>query len=1048
MAKIFIHRPIFAIVISLLIVIIGLISAFSLPVAQYPQISPPTVSVSTTYVGANSDAVSQTVAQVIEKEVNGVEAMDYMTSASDDSGSYTLTVKFDLGTDGDIAAVKVQNKVSAATPSLPEEVKAFGVNSEKSSSDMDYAAAISSPNGTYDRVFLKNYADIYLLDAIKRIKGVGKVQVFASDYSMRVWVNPAKIADFDLTMTEVIQAIQSQNIQASAGTIGQYPTHESQEKQMSAHVKARLITPEQFGDIIVKNGDESRIVRLKDVARIDHGPRNTSYFSTQEKAPAVAFSISLTSDANATETIDKVNEVLKEAEGKFPPDMKLTTIIDSTKFIYESLNEVEHTFMEALALVIIIVFLFLQSVRATLIPILAVPVSLIGTFAAFVVLGFTINTLTLFAMVLAIGLVVDDAIVVIENVEHHMETEGLDSVAATEKAMEEVQGPVIAIACVLSAVFIPVAFLGGMTGVLYRQFALTIAVSMFLSAFIALTLTPALCATMLKGVTNEGKHKGFFGWFNRTFDAITNTYTGIVAKLVHFGKMAVIFLLLVCGMTYQLFGMLPSTFVPNEDKGYLMGAVALPPGSAMTRTEDTLGKLSDSIMKIDGVKDVITINGYDVMANGSKPNAGMLFIGLKEWSERTTNELSADSIANQIMGLGVEVAPEALVLAFQTPALPGLGNTGGFEMNMMDMDGRSNEELYEISQKIIEKANQRPELIAVTTTYDIKSPIYDLDFDRDRISNLGLDMKDVFTTMQVYFGGTEVNDFTEFGRNYKVVLQADGIYRDDVEALRAMYLRNANGEMVPFDTLVQPKLTTAPPIISRFNNSRSITFNGYAGEGYSSGDALKAIREVAEEVAPNGFMIEWGGQSREEVKAAGQTVVVMSLALIFVFLCLAALYESWSVPFAVLLTVPVAVFGALALEYICLIVTALDGYINPGFQNSIYMQIGIIMVIGLAAKNAILIVEFAKQRADAGMDFVEAAVESAKLRLRPILMTSLAFIIGCLPLAMAAGAGAASRNGMGTAVVGGMTLATVVGVFIIPVTYVAVMQLVNKFSKK
>ena len=1053
MARFFIHRPVFAIVIALMIVIIGTIAALQLPIDQYPQISPPTVNVSTTYTGANANVVNDTVAQVIEQQVNGTEGMTYMSSSSDSTGTYSLTVRFGLDTNADMDAVNVQNKVALANSTLPSDVLTAGVTTEKSSPSMALVVSIVSPNGTYEPEFLKNYSDIYLIDAIKRVPGVGKVQVFGSDYSMRVWVNPDKLAQRGLTMADVTQAIQKQNIQAPAGVIGQMPAPDTQEKQYTGTVQGRLVTPEEFGEIVLKSAGNGAYTRLKDVARIETGEKSSSVISKYNNQQAIGFAVQLTSDANAMDSVSQVQELLKDASKSFPSDMEYHEVVNNTNFIRASLNEVVHTFFEALALVVIIVFLFLQTWRATLIPLLAVPVSLVGTFGAFIVLGFSINTLTLFAMVLAIGLVVDDAIVVIENVEEHMESEGLGPIEATEVAMDEVQGPVVAIAFVLAAVFVPVAFLGGTTGVLYRQFALTIAISMALSAFIALTLTPALCGMLLKK-KDKNEAKGplgrFFDAFNAWFDRIRERYTGKVGWCISHMKLAIVFLLIVCGLTGLLFKILPSTFVPDEDQGYFLAAVMLPEGTSLNHTRDTVDAFATDIQKIPGVKGVMHMSGYDVLSSSNKSNMGTLFISLDDWADRKEFDKQIAQIVNQANVLGYMNHPEATIFGFLPPSLPGLGMVGGWTMELQDMGGHSDEELNEVTEKIIAAANQRPELAAVRTTYAINSPTYQFELDRNQVTNLGVNLSDVFTALQVNFGGYQVNDFNRFGRSYKVMLQSDAQYRNEAETLNFVFVRSDLGTMVPLSALVTPKLGTAPSVITRFNGTRSVSIQGEAGEGYSSGQAMAAIEEVVQQVAPNGYHVEWSGMSREEKQASGSTGQVMLLSLVFVFLSLAALYESWSVPYSVLMTIPIGVFGALFSEFAMSIVEASAGHPNAGLQNSVYMQIGIIMLMGLAAKNAILIVEFAKMRRDKGMDAVKAALESANLRLRPIIMTSLAFIIGCIPLAIATGAGAASRNGMGVAVVGGMLFATSLGIFLIPVFYVVVEKIAEKLkpSKK
>ena len=1049
MAKFFIHRPIFAIVISLIIVLVGILAGLQLPVAQYPQIAPPTVSVSTTYTGANAAVVDETIAQVIEQQVNGTQGMDYMSSNSDDTGRYSLQVVFEVGTDGDMDSVKVQNNVAVANASLPSAVQAVGVTTRKSSNQMALMLSMYSPDGTYDRAFMKNYSDIYFMDEIKRVNGVGDIQIFGSDYSMRIWLNPDKLAELDLTVAKVIAAINEQNQQAAAGTIGAMPLSQGQEKQFTGKVQGRLATVEEFGHIVVKSDKKGALTYLKDVARIETGQKGYNIISKFNGQQAVGFGIQLTSDANAMETVAEVKEIVERQKATLPPGLKVDQIFDSTDYIRESISEVVHTFVEALLLVVAVIFIFLQSWRATLIPLLAVPVSLIGTFGAFVVLDFSINTLTLFAMVLAIGLVVDDAIVVIENVEHHMES-GLTPVDATERAMDEVQGPVVAIAFVLSAVFVPVAFLGGMTGVLYKQFALTIAISMALSAFIALTLTPALCAMILKPKDPNSKSFGFldkfFGAFNNWFEKTKNGYVKIVAAFIGKSKFAIIFMLIVGGLTWQVYQILPSTFVPEEDQGYFMTSVSLPEGTSMNHTQETIDKLSAAVMKeMPGLSACMSATGFDILSFGSKPSAGIVVCSLKSWGQRGP-EASINACIGKMFELGARVVPEAQVIAFNPPALPGLGSVGGWSLQLQDMAGHTNEELSEITGRIVTKANQRPELQGVRTTFNISSPTVEYEIDREKVKSLGVELSDVFQALQVNFGGMQVNDFNQFGRTYKVVLQSDILYRSEADSAKFIFVKGSDDQLVPLDTLIAPKLSTGPTQISRFNIARAVTIQGNAGEGYSSGQAMKAIEEVVREEAGTGFNIEWSGQSREEKKAASSTGQVLALALVFVFLMLAALYESWSVPFAVLLTVPTGIFGAVVSEYGLSMIEGMMGIQNSGLQDSVYMQIGIIMIIGLAAKNAILIVEFAKVRVDRGMKPIKAALEAAGLRLRPILMTSLAFIIGCLPLAFAVGAGSAARNGMGVAVVGGMLFATSLGIFLIPVFFVIVEYISEKFG--
>ena len=1042
MSKFFIRRPIFAIVVSLIIVLLGLISLFSLPIAQYPQISPPTINLSANYTGANAETVNQTVAQVLENQLNGIEGMDYMSSTSSNSGSYSLSIVFDLDTDGNTDSVNVQNTANLAKNSLPSEVQTTGLSVRKSSSDMALMVNLYSPNNTYDTAFLKNYADIYLLDKMKRVSGVGNVNAFGSTYAMRVWLNPDKLAERGLTVSDVTSAIKEQNQAAPAGTVGAPPSPAHQEKQYSAKIEGRLSTPEQFGNIIIKSGSDGQFVRLKDVAEVVTGAQSSSSDSKIDGKTGVGFGVQLTNDANILETVTAVKKILEESRNDFPPDLDYKIVVDNTSFINASIEEVEETFVESLLLVILVVFVFLQKWRATLIPVLAVPVSIIGTFATFVLLDFTINTLTLFALVLAIGMVVDDAIVVIENVEEHMEKDGLTAKESTMRAMEEVQGPIIATTAVLAAIFVPVAFLGGTMGVLYKQFAITITVSVAISAFVALTLTPALCGTILKANDTSAK-KGFLGKFfnkfNSVFDSVRDKYTGKVGWMVRHLKYAACFLILVVGLMGLFYKLVPSTFVPSEDQGMFIASITMPEGTSMNQTVKVVDAVAEETRKIPGVDAVMT---------NTSAGSGNLFVRLTDWADRESTEKSISGIISTFNRQIAPKHPEAQVMAFSPSALPGLGMEGGWAMQVQDNTGLSDEELGNLASKIVQAANQRPELTSVRSNYKSNTPSVEYTVDREKVKNLGIQLSDVFTALQVNFGGTQVNDFNQFGRAYKVMVQADTRYRSEADSLKFISVKSKTGEMVPLDTILTKSITTGPSSISRFNGVRSITVQGSAGSGYSSGEAMAAAEEVVKEIAPAGTTIEWSGQSREEQKSGSSTMKVLAMALVFAFLCLAALYESWSVPLAVLFTVPTGIFGALFSEYAVNKLAALLGSTSDGYQNSVYMQIGIIMIIGLAAKNAILIVEFAKERVDKGMDPLDAVMEAAKLRFRPILMTAFTSIIGCLPLAMATGAGAAARCGMGVAVVGGMTFATLFGVFLIPCFYLITAYMVRFFLKK
>lgn len=1033
MSKFFIRRPIFAIVISLIIVLLGLISLSTLPIAQYPQISPPTIRLSANYTGANASIVNQTVAQVIEDQLNGVENMDYMSSTSSNSGSYSLSIVFDLDSDGDTDSVNVQNSANLAKNSLPSEVQQTGLTVRKASGDMVLMVNLYSPKGTYDQAFLKNYADIYLLDKLQRVNGVGNVNTFGSSYAMRIWLNPDKLAERGLTVADVTSAIKEQNVSAPAGTIGAQPAPATQEKQYSAKVEGRLTTPEQFGNIILKSASNGQFVHLQDVATIERGTQNESNNSKINGKSGIGFGVQLTNDANTLDTVTQVKQILSEAKDSFPPDLDYIIVMDNTSFINASIDEVKATFIESLILVVLVVFLFLQKWRTTLIPVLAVPVSIIGTFASFVLLDFSINTLTLFAMVLAIGMVVDDAIVVIENVEEHMEREELDPKAATEAAMDEVQGPIVATTAVLASIFIPVAFLGGITGVLYKQFAVTITISIAISAFVALTLTPALCGLLLKPGDTGFRHgplAAFFHKFNSSFDHILEGYTKKVDWMIHHLKFAGIFLVVICVLMGAFYKILPSTFVPSEDQGFFMASIKMPEGTSLNQTIKTVDAMAAETKTIPGVKDVMT------NAGGSSSNTGNLYVSLDNWDQRTASAESVTSIITQFNMMAAKDHPEASIYAFNVSSLPGLGMEGGWSMQLQDNLGLSDTELSDLAAKAVAACNARPELMSTRSDYSADTPSYEFSVDREKVKSLGINLSDVFTALQVNFGGTQVNDFNQFGRTYKVIVQAGTQYRSQADSLKFISVKTSSGDMVPLDTILTKSITTAPSSITRFNGVRSIAIQGSAASGYSSGEAMEAAKEAVLSVAPAGETIEWSGQSREENNSSSSTMKTLAMALVFAFLCLAALYESWSVPFAVLFTVPTGIFGALFSEYAINKMAALLGSTSDGFQNSVYMQIGIIMIIGLAAKNAILIVEFAKERVDNGMDPLEAAVEASRLRFRPILMTAFTSIIGCLPLALATGAGAGARCGMGVAVVGGMTFATLFGLFLIPAFYI------------
>ncbi|WP_301876716.1 efflux RND transporter permease subunit [uncultured Megasphaera sp.] len=1028
-SKFFIDRPIFAIVISLIISIFGLLSMATLPVAKYPQVTPPQVRVSATYIGANAEVVGTTVASVIERQLVGVDNLVNMESSTNDNGSYSMTVQFKSGSDGDMDTVNTQNRVSQVQSTLPSEVTQTGVTVQKSTSSMAMVFALVSPNGSYDATFMKNYATQYFMDELKSVPGIGDVQEFGSDYAMRIWLNPMKMNILKITPTDVISAISTQNKQAAVGTIGSQPSPNNQTYQYTLRTDGRLQTAEQFKNVIVRTNPDGTMVRVGDIADVSLGSKDYSVASNLNGGKAAGFMISLTADANAMQSVSGARKVLEKAKQSFPSDLDYKIVYDSTTFVTASIHEVIETFIEALLLVALIVYIFLQSGRSTLIPLIAVPVSLLGTFACFKVLDFSINTLTLFAMVLAIGLLVDDAIVVIEAVEYEIKYNARSPREATIIAMQNVQNPVIGVACVLAAVFIPVGFISGMSGILYRQFALTIAVSVLISAFVALTLTPAMCASILNVHKPNDNPKGiykFFQKFNDAFDRLIAWYGLRLAHLQLHLKWCVAFLVIISALTAGVFKIMPTGFVPSEDNAFVMMNVTLPEGISQTETKQISAQISKWLEQQPGVTNVMNVVGFSILANGPKSNGATSFIGMSDWDERKDKSLSVDALVGKIMGMGNQI-PQATVIAMNPPPIDGMGTSSGFTMQLENRGSHTTAELSAMAQKFIAAARKRPEIGSVYTAFAADTPGYELDIDRDKVAKEGVSLSDLYSTLQSFYGSYQVNDFTMFGRNFKVVVQAAPEFRETIDANNHIYVRNSANQLVSVANFVRPKAIGSASILNRFNDYPAIKIQGAPANGYSSGDALKALEEVAKDTLSEGYAYEWSGMSREEVEAGNKTVYVFALAILFVFLVLAALYESWKVPFAVMFSLPAGVFGASAFAYL----------LNQ--QNNLYFQIGLLAVIGLAAKNAILIIEYAKVRVDErGMDPVSAAIEAAKIRLRPIIMTSLAFVVGSIPLAMASGAGAASRVAMGITVVFGTSIATIFGVFLIPMMFIIV----------
>ncbi|MGE8294326.1 MAG: efflux RND transporter permease subunit [Pseudomonas sp.] len=1033
-SRFFIDRPVFATVISIVIVLAGLAAMRSLPIAQYPEILPPQVSVTAAYPGASSQVIAETVAAPLEQEINGVENMIYQLSNSSSSGAMSLTVYFEVGTDPDQATINVNNKVQAALAKLPEEVRRQGVKVEKKSSDILQVITLYSPDGSRDPIFISNYALINVIDELKRLQGVGDASQFGSkDYSMRIWLRPDKLAQYNLTPTDVVNAIREQNSQFAAGSFGQQPLKEPQDFTYTVTTQGRFTDPKEFESVILRTGDTGASLLLKDVARVELGAQDYSLVTTLNGQQNAAFGIYLQPGANALDTAEAVERTMERLSKRFPEGIAYKIPYDTTKFVQVSIEEVIHTFFEALLLVVLVVFVFLQNWRATLIPVLAIPVSLVGTFAGMYLLGFSINLLTLFGMVLAIGIVVDDAIVVIENVERVMRTQGLNAREASIKAMEEVTGPIIAIVLVLCAVFVPVGFLGGLAGQMYKQFAITIAVSVVISGIVALTLSPALCALLLK----PGHHEPAapFRVFNRFFDKATEGYG---AGVRFFLKRSVVGLLLFGGMialVLLLFARVPGSLVPDEDQGYVINAYYLPPAASLNRTEALTGAVSQQLMEHPAVQDVVTFAGFDVLTFGVRSNAGVSFVPLKDWSERTTDELDARNLTRTFMGMGA-AQKDGLVLSFNPPPITGMSTTGGFESYIQDRSGGSVEKLGEKVQAFVEAAGKRRELAGVQSTFSANVPQYYIDLDRTKTRALGVSVSDVFTAMQATFGSYYVNDFTLYGRTWQVSLQSESQFRRKPEDLGQVYVRSSSGDLVPLSTLLRVRRILGPDSYDRFNVYPSAKVLGGPAPGYSSGQALAAMQEVADEVLGEDYSLGWIGSAYQELATQGSGAQAFVFGLILVFLILAAQYERWTLPLAVVTAVPFAVFGAILAVWL------------RGIQNDVYFQVGLVTLIGLAAKNAILIVEFAVLLRAEGKGIFESALEAAKLRFRPIVMTSLAFILGCVPLAISTGAGSASRHSIGTGVIGGMLAATLLATFFIPMFYLLVESAAQRMSRR
>ena len=1025
MARFFIGRPIVAIVIAIIIMLAGIVVMRGLPEAQFPDIVPPQIIVSTTYPGADAQTVEQSVATPIEQQMNGVDNMLYMQSTNGNDNTMSLTVTFDVDTDVNTDEVNVQNRVAQASPNLPPDVTQFGTTIRKSTGLPLLAFALYSPNHTHDSLFLANYANININDQLLRIPGAGQALLFgATDYSMRIWIKPQVLAKLGLTVGDLVGALNQQNAVNPAGQLAGNPAVPGTAMTYTVRTQGRLVTAEQFGEIVVRANPDGSVVRLKDLARIELGSLSYNEASRFDGQPSCIIAVFLTPGANAVAVADATRKVMAQLQQRFPPDLAYSSALDTTLPVTEGIHEILVTLLIAMGLVILVVYIFLQNWRATLIPMIAVPVSLIGTFAFFPVLGFSINTLSLFGLVLAIGLVVDDAIVVVEAVEHHIE-EGMPPRDATLQAMREVSGPVVAIALILASVFIPMAFMSGIQGQLNKQFAVTVAISVIISAFNALTLSPALAAMLLRPRKPvRGPLGMFFRGFNKGFDKLKNGYVNVSHGLIR--KVVVAILILACfvGLDALVGRKLPTSFLPDEDYGFLFMNVQLPPAASLERTDEVARKIEGILAKTPGVKDYTTIDGFSLLTRVSTTNSAFYFVTLKPWTERSSSGLASGSILANINRQLFSQVPEAIAFAFSPPAIPGFGSAGGFSLWIQDRSGGSVDDLDQNLQKFLQAARKRPELTGINSQFSAQTPQIYATVDRDKALKQGVALSDVYQTLQASLGGLFVNQFNRFGRQWKVFLEAEAADRSSVSSISQYYVRDHAGTMVPLSTLVSTKPTNGPDYTTRFNLYRAAQVIGSAAPGYSSGQAQAALEEVARDTLPASMGYDWADLSYQENKASGTAGKIFALSLLVVFLILAALYESWTLPFSVLLSVPIAILGGFAGLYL------------RHFDLDIYAQIGLVMLIGLAAKNAILIVEFARDEMSKGRDVVDAALEGARLRLRPILMTSFAFILGCVPLAIASGSGAVGRQILGTIVVTGMLAATALAVFIIPVLFV------------
>lgn len=1039
MAKFFIHRPIFAWVIALVIMLAGIITLTGMPIAQYPTIAPPKISISANYPGASAETIENSVTQVIEQQLNGLDGLRYISSQSLSNGSIAIDVNFNQGIDADIAQVQVQNKLQTATASLPEIVQRQGITVKKSGASFLQVVSFYSPDGKLSGADIKDYVNANIKDPLSRVPGVGEVQVFGGQYSMRIWLDPAKLNTYQLTPSDVSSAISAQNAQVAVGQLGGAPAVKGQMINATINSQTMLQTPEQFRNIFLKNTSSGAQVRLGDVARVELGSETYQFDSKYNGKEAGGIAIRLSTGANALDTAEAVEAALAKLRPSYPAGLKDEIAYDTTPFVKLSIENVLHTLIEAVALVFIVMFLFLQNWRATIIPTLAVPVVVLGTFAVINIFGFTINTLTMFAMVLAIGLLVDDAIVVVENVERIMQEEHLDPVTATENSMQQISGALIGITSVLSAVFIPMAFFSGTTGVIYRQFSITLVTAMIISLIVALTFTPALCATILKQhdpnkpVSNNPVAR-FFRWFNRSFERISQSYQNGVNRMTHHKVFSGIFYAVIIGIFVLLLRSLPSAFLPDEDQGIVMTLVQLPPNASLERTSTTMDTVNDYFLKQEdkSVQSVFTVAGFSFTGQGQ--NQGIAFVRLKDWDERTSADTQIGALIGRAMRLNGMVQDASMIYPLQLPSMPELGVSQGFNFMLKDVNGQGHEKLLAARNAILGMAAQDKRLTAVRPNGMEDTPQYQIDIDQAQAGAMGVSLSDINNTMSIAWGSSYVNDFIDRGRVKKVYLQAEANSRMMPDDLNKWYVRNNAGTMVPFSAFATGKWTYGSPRLERYNGVSAMNIQGSAATGVSSGEAMQAMQEIMQKLPSmglQGFDYEWTGLSLEEQDSGSQGPALYALSLLIVFFCLAALYESWSIPFSVMLVVPLGLVGAVGLTFFGFHVLH-----NPNLANNIYFQVAMIAVIGLSAKNAILIVEFAKELQEKGQDLFEATMHAAKLRLRPIIMTTLAFGFGVLPLAVSTGAGAGSQHSVGYGVLGGVLSSTLLGIFFIPVFFV------------